>query len=167
MTLRRGAPRSKKRNAVPPEHIRRRNDSLVALFELPEGRLSRRLPIRAAEIALDAPYRGWRATVRLNVPMAVLLRIERAKPTAATFAALARCGIASNFVDDDGRPVNISVAAEWSKLPVDLMRQFVGKFRAAVDGPIASPAGASARRAPNPTVLGLLRPVSHRAARGR
>jgi hypothetical protein len=100
--------------------------------------------------------------------MAALLRIERAKPTAATFGALARCGIRSNFVDDDGRPVDISVAAEWPRLPADLMRQFIRKFRAAVDGPLAPPPAKSAkltRRAPNPTLLGLLHPVSHRARR--
>jgi hypothetical protein len=100
--------------------------------------------------------------------MAVLVRIERATPTAATFGALAQCGIRSNFTDDDGRPVDISQAAEWSKLPVDLMRQFVGKFRAVVDGPLAPSAAeapTSARRAPNPVLLGLLRPVTRRARR--
>jgi hypothetical protein len=100
--------------------------------------------------------------------MGVLARIERARPTAATFRALARCGIRSNFVDDDGRPVDISVAAEWSKLPADLMRQFLGKLSAAVDGPQSAAAGEPAkpvRRVPNPTVLGLLRPVSQRARR--
>lgn len=92
----------------------------------------RKRPVRTAEIELPAPYEGWTATVRTNMPMATYDALDTAAPQ-ERLKALASVILEWNFVDDAGDQILITPEAIYKALSMD---EIVLTLQA-VDGAVA------------------------------
>lgn len=96
--------------------------------------VKRRMPVRTSPIEIGAPYTGWRATVRTNMPIRDYNRIFVGQ---GRFEALAEIVQEWNFVGDDGEPIPIT-AEGMQALGFDLLQMLIREIDEAVARPLAS-----------------------------
>jgi hypothetical protein len=93
----------------------------------------RRMPVRTSDIEMDAPYDGWEATVRINMPVK---EYDRMFDPETRYEAMGEAIIRWNFVDDDGDPIPPN-ADGVQELGFDLLRMLLEKIDKAVANPLA------------------------------
>lgn len=94
----------------------------------------RRMPVRTSKIEMDAPYEGWKATVRINMPVREYNRLFSGS---GRMEALAEVVQDWNFVDDNGDPIPITPEG-MEMIGFDLMRMLISEVDEAVAAPLAS-----------------------------
>jgi hypothetical protein len=95
---------------------------------------NRRMPVRTSRVEMDAPYEGWTATVRVNVPMQ---QYEKLFARQTRYEAMAEVVQGWNFVDDDGEPIPITPEGIGANVGLDLFKMLLEKVDEAIAAPLA------------------------------
>lgn len=100
------------------------------------------MPVRVARLDFSdvagGLYAGFEATVRINVPMAVLSTLQQANEEASMYAGLLQIIRRWNFPDEDGSPLPVS-AEGLGQVPADLIAALLSKFMQAFEEAVAVP----------------------------
>jgi hypothetical protein len=102
------------------------------------------MPVRTRRVELDGDYAGWWIDVRINAPMGILEELDAAKKAAEVYEILTRIFPGpSNFVDDDGAPIDLAQPGGWAKIGADLVAESLRRFREEAHSPLAKSAAKS------------------------
>jgi hypothetical protein len=101
------------------------------------NREERRQPIRLSDrVELGEEYAGWWVRFRLNPPMGLLEDLD-SKEVARVFEALVKICRESNYVDDDGEPIDVATTEGWRRVGSDLLGETIRAFKDTMTSPLA------------------------------
>lgn len=92
----------------------------------------RRQPHRISDpIDLGGEYAGWWVRVRLNTPMGRVEDLD-SRDLERIYGALCAIAHESNYVDDDGAPIDVTTSEGWRRAGTDLVGETIRVFKEAI-----------------------------------
>lgn len=106
-----------------------------------------KLPVRTARLELKDDYAGFWLEVNANPPMSVFEEFASENIT-RVIAAIATMTRASNLVDHNDDPVDLSTVEGWRKMPQGLLGEVASRLQEAFSAPKASATGSTTPSSP-------------------